>query len=140
MSNVRWKPLEKKKVKQMLDDGATYSMIALQFPDSTRAAISGVIKREGWIGITKNDCYTNQPVKKPKPPKPEIKKVKSLLPPVLAPILFLKKVSFADLRACHCHWPVSEEPRMYCGEMHDDTSSYCQYHHGIAIRPVKKLG
>lgn len=139
MSNIRWKVKDKTKIKKMLDGGSSYNMIALQFPNATRSMISGIIRREGWIGISKNDCYTNQRVKQVKPeppsPKPEIKKVESLSPPKTAPTLFLNKVSFADLRSCHCHWTVSDEPRMYCGEMHDDDSSYCSYHHRMAIRP-----
>lgn len=137
MSYHRWSTSDKTKMKKMLDGGATYNMIALEFPDANRSMIGGVIRREGWIGISKNDCYTNQPVKHTvKPvPNPQIRKVESLAPPEIAPMLFPKKISFADLQSCHCHWQISEQPRMYCGEQHDDCSSYCHYHHRLAIRP-----
>lgn len=137
MSNHRWSNDDKIKMKQMLDGGASYSMIALQFPDTNRSMIGSIIRREGWIGVSKNDCYTNQPKKQARPPKP-VKKARSLMPPIIASILFLKKVSFAELQPFHCHWPVSEEPRMYCGEQRDADSSYCAYHHCQATRPDNK--
>lgn len=112
-------------------DGLSASQIAGHLGGCTRNAVIGKAHRLGLAQAAKprsvsppRVCRILPPrIFTPRPKPPEIK-----LPPDQSPCA----VTFLQLSAHHCRWPIGNGPFVYCGARHIESSPYCQCHHSIS--------
>lgn len=147
-SERKWSLDDRILVEQMLLAKKTYRDISLAIfgDDKHRNAIAGFIKRSNLVGVAANKNSSWKFRRKPKPqPQQPIMIKKPLPPPPPPPVakavdmidtkpvadllkLFPFAVSFDDLDDYHCHWPVQDHPRMFCGATAVIKGQYCRFH------------
>lgn len=104
--------------------GFSASQIAGRLGGCTRNAVIGKANR---LGLSQSD-KPRLTFSRPKPQEIE-------LPPDQSPCA----VTFLQLAAHHCRWPIGDSPFMYCGARRDD-GSYCLRHHRISYTKPERRG
>jgi hypothetical protein len=133
-SQNRWTTEQLITLKQLLNDGLSHGVIAERLHVS-RNAVTAKVRDKGWSKIKLRRTARMVLPRRVASRRPT-------LPAIYQPEL--TAVSWDDLGSQHCHWPVQDHPRLFCGAISQQGSSYCQYHRGIgtqatrpSIRPLR---
>jgi GcrA cell cycle regulator len=151
---MSWKDPERvETLKKLWADGLSAGQIAVKLGGVTRNAVISKVHRIGLAGRATTARLQGRRSKKFKPaPKPFIFSQNAPTPTIKLPTLPLPmpaaddkaRVSFDDLEANHCRWPVGETQNalptfpIFCGLDRMPGSSYCQGHRARAYTPLRQ--
>lgn len=137
-----WSAEDKDRIRNMwMVQGMSATEITFEFPGKSRNAIIGVVHRLGLSG--QRNGGKRMPSTRPRPEPRMRTRVRA---PVVAPladapaaeqhVVGLHAVSYDDLRAHHCRFPLGEKPYKYCGDpIVEGAESYCAYHQRVCYVP-----
>ena len=120
--------------------GVPTSIIA-ETLDTSRNSVIGKLNRLGYA----------KPKASAQPDKPKAQRKAPFRPPSVSPVPYYEPapvvtpvvkvpdvvaVSFMDLKAGHCKWPVDTPGpvQMYCGRIAQDGKPYCAEHHARSVQ------
>lgn len=133
---TRWTDEITERLKAMLDEGLTSAEIARCIPGATRNAVIGKIHR---LGLTfPGRLSPERPSARRR--RSNVWKIKATRAPRAGggELTALNKdlrvgTSILNLERHHCRWPVSDNPRLFCGnQRRDENTPYCAAHAQIA--------
>lgn len=132
-------------LKTLWAEGHSASTVAAMLGAQSRSAVLGKLHRMGLSGrstVIRSRCHVRSTKRKPESlQKPRISKRRKIheLPPTQEFKPVTGGVSFNDLEAKHCRFPITgEETRehLYCGCDKLLGLSYCEHHARIAYQPT----
>lgn len=152
--NEMWTEERFEAAKTLAAEGWSAAQIADRLGGLSRCAVIGKLHRNGLKGGGGQRCGTAKGRPR-KPPHPKRRHYKlgfgaRFQSPVPLKPMFVKDpprqptalmLDILDLKPVHCKFPIGDPKQSdfgFCGASRHQVSPYCEYHHRIAYRPVKK--